>query len=42
MLLTPQPITKDNVKTVVDQGYVKATEICSGATAAVCSPLGIQ
>src|SRR6476646_5107783 len=28
VLLTPQSITKENVKTVVDEGQVKASEIC--------------
>ncbi|HVV14120.1 sugar ABC transporter substrate-binding protein [Amycolatopsis sp.] len=42
VLLTPQPITKDNVKIVVDQGYVKASEICGGDTAATCAQLGIK
>jgi D-xylose transport system substrate-binding protein len=42
VLLTPQSITKDNVKIVVDQGYVKASEICDGDTAAVCTQLNIH
>lgn len=42
VLLTPQSITKDNVKTVVDQGYVKASEICTDDAAAVCTQLGIS
>jgi D-xylose transport system substrate-binding protein len=41
VLLTPQSITKENVKLVVDKGYVKASEICGGDTAAVCAQLGI-
>jgi len=41
-LLTPQAITKQNVKTVVDAGYIKASEICDGDTAAVCAQLGIS
>ena len=28
VLLTPQLITKDNVKTVIDEGQVKASEVC--------------
>jgi D-xylose transport system substrate-binding protein len=42
ILLQPQLITKDNVKTVVTEGYVKATEFCTGAVAAVCTSLGIS
>jgi D-xylose transport system substrate-binding protein len=42
VLLTPQSITKQNVKTVVDQGYVKASEICTDDAAAVCTQLGIS
>ena len=42
VLLTPQSITRDNVKIVVDQGYVKASEICGGDTAAACQQLGIS
>ncbi|HEX4223818.1 MAG TPA: substrate-binding domain-containing protein, partial [Pseudonocardiaceae bacterium] len=30
VLETPVSITKDNVKEVVDQGYVKASDICTG------------
>jgi D-xylose transport system substrate-binding protein len=42
VLLTPQLITKDNVKTVVDAGAVKASEICVAATQAACDQLGIK
>jgi D-xylose transport system substrate-binding protein len=42
VLLEPQLITKDSVKTVVTQGYVKAADICGGALAATCSSLGIS
>ena len=42
VLLTPQLITKDNVKTVVDEGQVKASEVCVAATQAACGQLGIQ
>lgn len=42
VLLTPVSITKDNVKDVVDQGYVKASDICVGAAASVCTQLGIS
>ena len=42
VLLTPQSITKDNVKTVVDEGQVKASEICVGDLQATCQQLGIN
>lgn len=42
VLLTPQTITYDNVKTVVDAGYVKASEICDGDTASACAELHIS
>jgi D-xylose transport system substrate-binding protein len=42
VLLTPQSITKTNVKAVVDDGYVTAAELCTGAFAAKCAELGIK
>ena len=42
VLLTPQLITKDKVKTVVDAGFVKASEICVADTQAACTELGIK
>ncbi|GAA1856361.1 substrate-binding domain-containing protein [Pseudonocardia ailaonensis] len=42
VLLTPQLITKDNVKVVTDAGYVKASEICVTATQAACAAAGIK
>ncbi|SDH13955.1 D-xylose transport system substrate-binding protein [Lentzea fradiae] len=42
VLLTPQLITKDKVKTVVDAGFVKASEICVADTQAACDELGIK
>jgi D-xylose transport system substrate-binding protein len=42
VLLTPQLITKDNVKSVVDAGFVKASDICVAATQAACTQLGIK
>lgn len=43
VLLPPESITKDNVKDVVTQGYVKASDICVGAKAqAACQQLGIS
>ena len=42
VLLTPQSITKDNVKTVIDEGQVKASEVCVGPLQATCQQLGIN
>lgn len=42
VLLTPQMVTYDNVKIVVDAGYVKASEICDGDTASACATLHIS
>lgn len=42
VLLAPESITKDNVKDVVTQGYVKASDICTGAAASVCTTEGIS
>ncbi len=43
VLLEPKLITKNEVKTVIDEGYIKATEVCGDAAlAAVCTQLGIK
>ena len=42
VLAEPKLITKANVKDVVSDGFVKATEICAGDLAAVCTQLGIS
>jgi D-xylose transport system substrate-binding protein len=42
VLLTPQSITKDNVKTVIDEGQVKASEVCVAALADTCKQLNIN
>ena len=42
VLLTPQAITKDNVKDVVADGYVTKAELCTGAFAAKCTEAGIS
>lgn len=42
LLLTPTLITKDKVKQVVDQGSVKASDICVSDTQAACDQLGIK
>ncbi|EHR50518.1 ABC-type xylose transport system, periplasmic component [Saccharomonospora marina XMU15] len=42
VLLEPYLITKDEVKRVVDEGYVKASEICTPDLKSVCADLGIS
>jgi D-xylose transport system substrate-binding protein len=42
VLLPPESITKDTVKDVVSTGYVKASDICVGSAAAICTQLGIS
>ncbi len=42
VLLTPESIFRDNVKDVVDDGFVSAADLCTGDFAADCTELGIQ
>jgi D-xylose transport system substrate-binding protein len=42
VLLEPIGIFRDNVKDVVDDGYVSAGDLCTGDFAAACTELGIQ
>jgi D-xylose transport system substrate-binding protein len=42
VLLTPEPITKDNLKVVFDDGFLKPTEVCVGKYASLCSKAGIS
>ncbi|TDD82587.1 sugar ABC transporter substrate-binding protein [Actinomadura darangshiensis] len=42
VLLNPIGINKDNVKQVVDDGAVKAADLCKGAYAAKCEAAGIK
>jgi D-xylose transport system substrate-binding protein len=42
VLSEPKLITKNEVKTVISEGYVKATEVCAGDLAAACAQLGIS
>lgn len=42
VLLAPQSITKQNVKTVIDEGQVKASEVCVQALADACKQAGIS
>lgn len=43
VLLTPVAVTKDNVKdTVIADGFYKASAVCTGTAAKVCTALGIS
>src|SRR5262245_4352847 len=42
VLRTPYLITKNEVKRVIDEGYVKASEVCTGDLKAACTQLGIS
>jgi D-xylose transport system substrate-binding protein len=42
VLLEPFLITKAEVKRVIDEGYVKAEEVCTGDLQAACTELGIS
>ena len=42
VLLTPEAITKENVKTVIEDGGVKAEDVCTGDFAALCEEAGIS
>ncbi|ATL66364.1 sugar ABC transporter substrate-binding protein [Nocardia terpenica] len=42
VLLDPHTITRADVKQVVDQGYAKASELCTGDVASACTQLGIS
>ncbi|MDQ1691506.1 MAG: D-xylose transport system substrate-binding protein [Pseudonocardiales bacterium] len=42
LLLTPVAITKANIKKPVDDGFVKASELCTAAYAAACKTAGIS
>ncbi|MFE2996434.1 sugar ABC transporter substrate-binding protein [Nocardia sp. NPDC059246] len=41
VLLQPQLITRAEVKQVVDSGFVKASDVCSGDVKSACTELGI-
>lgn len=41
VLLTPVPVTKENVKRVVDDGFVQATDICTEDVVTACKAAGI-
>ena len=42
ILLDPVSIFRDNVKDVVDDGFVTAADLCTGNFAAACTELGIK
>jgi D-xylose transport system substrate-binding protein len=42
VLLEPVSITKENVKSVIDDGFVTKEELCTGAYAAMCTSAGIS
>jgi D-xylose transport system substrate-binding protein len=42
ILLDPISITKDNAKKVIDDGYQKAADVCTGTYAAACQQAGIS
>jgi D-xylose transport system substrate-binding protein len=42
VLLTPESITKDNVKTVIDDGGATAADVCAGKFASLCQKAGIS
>jgi len=41
-LLTPVSITKENIKTVIDDGFVTKAELCTTEFAAKCTEAGIS
>jgi D-xylose transport system substrate-binding protein len=40
-LLTPEAITKDNVKVVFDDGFLKKEDVCTGKYASMCTDAGL-
>ena len=42
VLLTPEAITKDNIKVVFDDGFLKPSEVCAGKYADLCTKAGIS
>ena len=42
-LLTPVAVTVDNIKdTVIEDGFYKVSEVCTGDYAAACAKAGIK
>jgi D-xylose transport system substrate-binding protein len=42
VLLTPEAITKDNIKVVFDDGFLKASDVCVGKYQSLCADAGIS
>ncbi|WP_067461676.1 sugar ABC transporter substrate-binding protein [Actinomadura macra] len=42
VLLIPIGVSKENIKQVVDDGFVKTSELCKGAYAAKCKDAGVE
>ena len=42
VLLTPEAITKDNIKVVFDDGFLKPSEVCVGKYQSLCQKAGIS
>jgi D-xylose transport system substrate-binding protein len=42
ILLEPKAITRDNVRDVIDDGYISAAEVCTAEFAAKCAAAGIK
>jgi D-xylose transport system substrate-binding protein len=41
VLLTPEAITKDNLKVVFDDGFLKRDEVCTGKYSSLCDKAGL-
>jgi D-xylose transport system substrate-binding protein len=41
VLLTPEAITKDNIKVVFDDGFLKKEDVCTGKFAKLCTDAGL-
>jgi D-xylose transport system substrate-binding protein len=41
VLLKPEAITKDNIKVVFDDGFLKKTDVCTGKYASLCTEAGL-
>jgi len=42
ILLTPVAITRDNVKTIFDDKFLKPSDVCTGAVSALCAAAGVS
>jgi D-xylose transport system substrate-binding protein len=41
VLLKPEPITKENIKVLFDDGFLKKTDVCTGKYASLCTEAGL-